>query len=853
MSGPVIFGIPAWTLGGPSVYIERLARGLIAGGRDAQILLTEADTLAVTHDMALRTPPTDVPVDTLPCGPHDSWGDRWEALIRYLEERAPCTYVMVHDWRGNVVAPRLSDRIRLVGIVQADVELELDQAVRLGQHWDAAVAVSDVIRFALSQRAPALAPRLLTIPNAAPAGPTVTATEPVARPNDGTLRIAFSGELRAAQKRLLDLIAIAHELSARGIDAELTIMGEGAERATLEAAAGPLIEAGRVRFTGLLPNDQVLEMLHRTDAFVLTSEYEGVSLALLEAMSHGCVPVVTDLASQATLVEHGRSGYRVPIGHVAGFADRLTALAHDPALRARLSAGAIQAVEAGSHGQADMVRAFAELLDAVEHRAAHRHFVRRRDALIVPPRMVGGIGVMSGDQREDSMHVNAQEGWPDAHRSAAATASPHRGWAATPLRDHRVLVAVPSGQISGVDTFSTHLVRGLLDRGIDAAILGQARREGPLGLQLAGDVPIEEAPYRPGMSWRERWRTLTGHLAGQGPAIYLPGYDFDHSGVSGALPDHVKVVAIAHSDETAHYGHVMRIGDASNAIVGVSDAITAHLAGLAPGWVERLHSVPYGVDLGPDLDPGPSTDLEASTEHDARSPLRIVYVGRVVEHQKRTEDLVRIAGELAARGVDFALTIVGDGPERAALQAHATELERAGRIRFAGTMDNAAVLGLLRESDAFLLVSCFEGLSVSMLEAMACGTVPVVSATRSGVPQVLRHGENGLVAPIGSVEAFADHLQSLADDRSRCQRLGVAARQTIIDQQLTTSAMVDRYVDVFEQAVSRPFDGIRTGVVIPPAIQAELSLRRRVRTTLSRSADRIAPRRQPTALGDSGP
>ena len=114
--------------------------------------------------LILRERPADIAFDVLPCGSDDSWGERWEALIRYLEERAPCTYVMVHDWRNNVVAARLSDRVRLIGIVQADRELEFEQAVRLGLYWDAIVAKSDVIHFGLAQRAPQLYPRLADDP-----------------------------------------------------------------------------------------------------------------------------------------------------------------------------------------------------------------------------------------------------------------------------------------------------------------------------------------------------------------------------------------------------------------------------------------------------------------------------------------------------------------------------------------------------------------------------------------------------------------------------------------------------------------------------------------------------------------
>jgi len=207
---PVVFGIPEWALGGPSVFIERLALGLTRDGREARVLETERDTELVIEKFTPRGIPDGLEVDFVPCGTSDPWGVRWEAVIRYLEERAPCTYVMVHDWRNNVVAPRLSNRIRMIGVVQADTEMELEQAVRLGHLWDAIVAVADVIHFGLTQRAPHLAPRLLTIPNAAPVRPAAVRTD------SDTLRIVYTGRLSTAQKRVFDLLEIANALEARG-------------------------------------------------------------------------------------------------------------------------------------------------------------------------------------------------------------------------------------------------------------------------------------------------------------------------------------------------------------------------------------------------------------------------------------------------------------------------------------------------------------------------------------------------------------------------------------------------------------------------------------------------------------
>ena len=276
-------------------------------------------------------------------------------------------------------------------------------------------------------------------------------------------------------------------------------------------------------------------------------------------------------------------------------------------------------------------------------------------------------------------------------------------------------------------------------------------------------------------------------------------------------PARVKVLAIAHSDDPVHYDHVLRIGAVSNAIVGVSDVIVDHIAGLAPTWIERLHTIRYGVDLAPGV--AATGDI---------TPLRIVYVGRLVEHQKRISDLLRISSQLAAREVDFTLTIIGDGPDRADLERTSEAIGLSSRVHFLGPLANDQVLRVLGQSDAFLLVSAFEGLSVGMLEAMAHQVVPVVSATRSGTPEVIRDGENGLIAAVGDVDGFAKPSLAWPATLQLQRRLAVAARQTIIDQSLQTDDMVARYVEVLRGVASRPFYRPRGAVIVPAHLRGQI-------------------------------
>ena len=788
----VIIGLPRWHFTGPAVFAERLVRNLGAHGVSARILLTESGSRRVTEANAEPPIPADVEIDTLPAGADDTWGQRWESLERYLEERAPCTYIMLHDWRNNIIAPRLSRRIRLIGLVQADSALEFDQANRLGEWWDAIVAVSDPIHFKLASGFPHLAPRMLTIPNAVPC-----LADMPAKDAGGPLRIAYSGELRPQQKRLDDMIAVARQLAERRIDFHLRFFGDGPYRHHLEESTKSLVERGYVSFAGRLASEQLLVELARQHVFLLTSEYEGLSIALLEAMSRGCVPVVSRLASQSTVIREGDNALAADVGDIDAFARHVEALAADRALLSRLAARAFATIAEGGYREQDMLSSYLKLFDRIEQLRERGGFVRRRRPIVLPPQEVGGVAVLPADVSSDLHYVARTVPWPDPPAQSPRTASSHPA-RPVPLRDHKVLVSSTPGAISGVDVFACHLVRGLRARGIDAHLHGRLPADGNLGT----DLPFHErdpAIDAKHLSWPERWRRMIAHLERLAPCIYVPNYDISYSCVVPQLPESVRVVGIAHSDDPWHYEHICRIGHACDAVVGVSDAVTSHLRGLAPWWDSRLSTIPYGVALRDPVSGGGRSAVTASPS----APIRVIYTGRLMRHQKRALDLAGIARALDSRRVNYEMVVVGDGQSRGDTERAVSDLLCSGAVRFVGHQPNEAVLSVLDAAHVFALPSAFEGLSVAMLEAMARGVVPVVSDIRSGVPDAIASGTNGFTVPVGRVDLFAERIDWLWRHPMERLKMAQAAISTVATR-FQMDTMVDRYLELFERITENP-------------------------------------------------
>lgn len=150
-------------------------------------------------------------------------------------------------------------------------------------------------------------------------------------------------------------------------------------------------------------------------------------------------------------------------------------------------------------------------------------------------------------------------------------------------------------------------------------------------------------------------------------------------------------------------------------------------------------------------------------------------VGRLNE-VKRQDLLLRAFARLAETHPRARLLLVGDGPERAALETLSAELGTAARVVFAGYQSRTQ--DFLAAMDVFALTSRHEGLPLALLEAWASG-LPVVSSAVGGIPQVVRSGDNGLLFDSGNDAALTHALAKLIDEPALAARLAASGRDTV--------------------------------------------------------------------------
>ena len=255
------------------------------------------------------------------------------------------------------------------------------------------------------------------------------------------------------------------------------------------------------------------------------------------------------------------------------------------------------------------------------------------------------------------------------------------------------------------------------------------------------------------------------------PAILIPNYRWWVFDVAAKLISEgydLKCIGYCRADsEKEYYAPLSHYAPVISQFVSVSTKCSATLATQLPARRAEMNVLPTGIIVPKSLNRKYQTQ-----------PIRLIYAGRVIQHQKRVLDLIALVALLRQTEMAFKLTIIGEGNELELLRAVFSVDCYGDMIQFRNPIAPAAIANELIVNDVLVQLSAFEGTSNIMLEAMAVGTVPCVTRTASGVDDVIQHGVNGWLAEVGNMNELADVIQRLASDRPALERAGMAAHRT---------------------------------------------------------------------------
>lgn len=269
--------------------------------------------------------------------------------------------------------------------------------------------------------------------------------------------------------------------------------------------------------------------------------------------------------------------------------------------------------------------------------------------------------------------------------------------------------------------------------------------------------PFLRAVWR--LWWQVRRRRLKTLYASVGDAVMV-------ASLVAWLSPGLRLVIREANPFSRHRRHVQRAAPLlfrrATTIAGVSAAVATELRTALPCVAARVQVLRNAVAL-PDIPPEPG----------ACDP-SILCVGSF-KPGKNHAMLVAAFAALAPHHPDASLTLVGEGPERAQLEAMVQSADLGHRVHLPGALPHTTLAEYYRSASIFALPSDHEGCPNALLEAMAHG-LPCVSTAPPGMDELIEDGVSGVLVPVRDTGAFIDALERLLDDAPLRGRLGAAAR-----------------------------------------------------------------------------
>lgn len=371
-----------------------------------------------------------------------------------------------------------------------------------------------------------------------------------------------------------------------------------------------------------------------------------------------------------------------------------------------------------------------------------------------------------------------------------------------------VEMVLPSLATGGMETMAAALARALARRGHRVGVTC-LETEGDLaeGLRQTG-IPVSLIPC-PGTTPLLRPHPgLREHFAAQALDVVHA-----HNGVwakSALAARAAGVPAVIHTAHGFSFGEPwfedpLRwwAGLRTDRVAAVSAPLREHLIHKTRIPASRVVTIINGIDTTRFAPYGRTGVLREALGIGPDIPL-IGCVARL-DPVKNPGLLIDAMALLAPHLPDARLVFVGDGPLRPFLQERVQALGLGGRVLFAGTFADTAVV--YRDLDAFVLPSVSEGTSISVLEAMASGT-PVVATAVGGTPELLDGGACGALVPSGDARALSDALRRLLADPVERGRMARAARERVLAQ-FSHADMVRSYERLYRQAAGAEAGPIR--------------------------------------------
>lgn len=237
-------------------------------------------------------------------------------------------------------------------------------------------------------------------------------------------------------------------------------------------------------------------------------------------------------------------------------------------------------------------------------------------------------------------------------------------------------------------------------------------------------------------------------------------------------PDMVEVISVIHNSGEHLYNEYMGFRECTDLYIAVSEDIREKMIkkGVSPDRIESM-TCPFVCEK----------TLKRSYTEKGQEPIRIGYAGRMdgMEHsQKRMDLLLKLIKQLEQKEILFEMELAGDGPVKEKMEEEIKEYKLTKKVRFLGKLPHKEIPAFWKCQDICINLADYEGRSISIMEAMGNGAIPVVTNT-SGVKEDIENGINGYIVSLGDYQAAAERIEYLSKNRHQLRQMGELAHQVM--------------------------------------------------------------------------
>ena len=355
----------------------------------------------------------------------------------------------------------------------------------------------------------------------------------------------------------------------------------------------------------------------------------------------------------------------------------------------------------------------------------------------------------------------------------------------------RILLIAPSAYLlGGVQDWLYMLALGLRDRGHQVTVGvpdGKFHLRDPYNQHYAG-LNAKSFVNTTGTA-AGRQRALKKFLI-DNPADLVVGVNFGYlyeafAAIAAKLSP-ARLVMALHAIEADYFADIQMYAPVLDGIVTTNRLTEAMVNGLKVLPEQRVLYAPYGVVEG------------SLRNHERSKTLRIAWVGRIENSQKRVSDLQPILAELDKMQCMYRLSIAGAGPCLEELQHRLSPWREKGKVHFEGFVPKAKMPEFLAEHDVFLITSQWETGPIVAWEAMVAGLVVVSSEyVGSSLEKALIHNTTALLFPIGDARSAGRQIVRLSSERLH-QELSRNGRELALSR-YTRQASLQAWEEAFAQ------------------------------------------------------